>query len=637
MEENNNNNNNNQFTQNLIQQFTNLLKSSHNFPDFIIKTDSYQFPSHKSILSFRSPYFTNFFKENESNEISFFEFNNQTISNILLYIYSSQIQFNDQDLLQFFKASILFQLDLLSNFLENQIIQKINEENVFQILSDNKSINSLKLNDSCLEFIEQNFENLIKKSEFLHLSQQQIIQIISNKSKNQENIGIEFFDVLHKYLNQRIQNVDEKIKNQKLKQLFNQFLSKINIDIFKKEDFKKIQELEYLPTHFLFQISKKESDKVDEMKKLQEKLENEKKIEIEKLENEKKIEIEKVENEKKIFQEKLENEKKIEIENEKKKFSVIQKISGMEIKDEDIDFFYKFFQDLDSILKQQDTIEITNTQEMNGEINCNNLIIRNGGVLTVKAWDGNSGGVLKIKAKSMIIIEKGGKIDLSGKGYRGGDAVPQCTNGKAKQGESFNGRGGDLQDANKGGGGAGLGCSSFGSIGGGGGGYGTKGEDSEPNRWQGGNHPGGKGGEIYGDEKITQLYLGSGGGSGHPYSNGQTKGKGGNGGGALLLEANTIINNGEIYCNGEKGEDGINGTFGSGGGGGSGGSILFISKLIFNNGTIEAKGGEKGIGYPLSSHPGINSSGGKGGNGRIAVCGVAKGLTPNPNWFIYQN
>ncbi|KAJ5077600.1 bonus isoform c-related [Anaeramoeba ignava] len=275
-------------------------------------------------------------------------------------------------------------------------------------------------------------------------------------------------------------------------------------------------------------------------------------------------------------------------------------------------------------------IEITGQEEFPEKIVCEQLIIKNGGVLTVKPWDGTSGGTLKIYAKQRVVIEKGGRIDLSGKGYRGGDAVAQSFNGKANQGESYLGYGGDDQVANSGGGGAGLGSSAFGGFGGGGGGYGDQGKDAEANRYSGQLHPGAKGGEIYGDEKISTLYLGSGGGSGHPYSNGQTKGKGGNGGGAIFIQSRSLSNDGEILCNGENGEDAVNSTYGSGGGGGSGGSILIIANLT-NNGTISAKGGLGGKAFPSAS-PGINSSGGAGGDGRIAVFGPAKGISSTPAW-----
>ena len=52
---------------------------------------------------------------------------------------------------------------------------------------------------------------------------------------------------------------------------------------------------------------------------------------------------------------------------------------------------------------------------------------------------------------------------------------------------------------------------------------------------------------------ITHLVTG---GSGHPWCPG-IGGKGGNGGGALRINAWKIINNGTISCNGEDGKEGI--------------------------------------------------------------------------------
>lgn len=40
--------------------------------------------------------------------------------------------------------------------------------------------------------------------------------------------------------------------------------------------------------------------------------------------------------------------------------------------------------------------------------------VTNGGVLTVQHWDGTRGGRLMVIAKNSIIIEKGGKIDVTG-------------------------------------------------------------------------------------------------------------------------------------------------------------------------------------------------------------------------------
>eukprot|EP01083_Nonionella_stella_P313777 1127863_1 len=232
------------------------------------------------------------------------------------------------------------------------------------------------------------------------------------------------------------------------------------------------------------------------------------------------------------------------------------------------------------------------------------VLVKANGTLTTTPWNGTNGGKLRLQIQTLV-IESNATIDLNGLGYKGGKAKQKEVNGTAFTGESVNSPSECKTNANKGGGGGGSGSGWSGSTGGGGGGYGTKGSDS-----------GGKGGDIYGDSKVTNLYLGSGGGSGHP--SGSCDGKcGGNGGGALKITAQKIIikNKGSISCNGHNAPSVNNALDVSGGGGGSGGSIHIKAQNIINNGQIMAKGGkgaQKGSG-------GLCSRGGDGGYGRIRI------------------
>ena len=135
-----------------------------------------------------------------------------------------------------------------------------------------------------------------------------------------------------------------------------------------------------------------------------------------------------------------------------------------------------------------------------------------------------------------------------------------------------------------------------------------------------------------------------GGSAGSYYAN--KGGKGGNGGGALRINACKIINRGTISCNGEDGSAGNisiffsslplllfislpflshpfysyphTGTlYGSSGGGGSGGSIYLQAVELENSGTITAVGGQGGGCAPCPSN--MSSKGGSGGHGRIRI------------------
>ena len=121
--------------------------------------------------------------------------------------------------------------------------------------------------------------------------------------------------------------------------------------------------------------------------------------------------------------------------------------------------------------------------------------------------------MLRLTCKRLI-LDDGGRIDLSGKGYKGGQH-------KGFQGFSYKGESKQSKENNfGGGGGAGL-------MGGGGAGFATKGVSG---------YNGGKGGRPYGNKKLTpKVLMGSGGGTG------LFNMKGTSGGGAIIIECDDCI------------------------------------------------------------------------------------------------
>ena len=156
------------------------------------------------------------------------------------------------------------------------------------------------------------------------------------------------------------------------------------------------------------------------------------------------------------------------------------------------------------------------------------------------------------------------------------------------------------------------------AYGGAGGGYGGKGGD-------GFGHI--AAGNAFGDEQISNLYGGSGGGvsAAHPFQLGVFKdprGRGGSGGGAIeIVAVNDIVigSNSVISCEGEPGADG----YMSAGGGGSGGSILLAAGgSIQIDGNLSVAGGDGGRRKSVAPADQDNSFGGHGGagsGGRIAL------------------
>ncbi|MBI2425093.1 MAG: BACON domain-containing protein [Candidatus Hydrogenedentes bacterium] len=256
-----------------------------------------------------------------------------------------------------------------------------------------------------------------------------------------------------------------------------------------------------------------------------------------------------------------------------------------------------------------------------------NLTISSGGSLSVSAFSGDpaqivdprDGGVIRIKVHGTLLIHAGGRIDASGKGYRGGTLEGAAPGLIGQRGDSW-GIGGDIGNTSiRGGGGGGFGeLPGQGNPGSGGGGGHL--EPGEPGLAGDGSPLGGRGGlsfdDVAAEESSNFLSdypfprFGSGGGRG-----GQTAtfaadaSLGGRGGGVVIIEAREIINLGAIRANGAKGGDDL-----SGGGGGAGGSIQ-IRSLSAANGVVTATGGAGGVSL-------INDNNGGAGGAGIPVWDV---------------
>lgn len=201
------------------------------------------------------------------------------------------------------------------------------------------------------------------------------------------------------------------------------------------------------------------------------------------------------------------------------------------------------------------------TLNMSGYYVYDNVVLINGGNITIQPWNGTFGGNLSIVADNFTIYA-GSYIFGNGSGWRGGIYSVRTSEG--------------------------YGNGSSGNNDGGGAGYGGKGSNGSFF----GAEPGGK---TYNASNIV-TEKGSGGGS----SSAQD---GGNGGGYLRLNiSRNLTLYGEINLNGES-KFRINAVAGAG----SGGGVWITTSQIFGNGIINISGGS------------VNNSGGGGGGGRLYI------------------
>ena len=277
------------------------------------------------------------------------------------------------------------------------------------------------------------------------------------------------------------------------------------------------------------------------------------------------------------------------------------------------------------------------------------------GTLSAPAWDGHTGGILVVEATDRLTLAAG--VDLTGRGFRGGDRNGQATAGGLTYICPFNsGRGGIKGEgitelpqaacrgklANGGGGG-----NDHNGGGGGGGNYGAGGVGGHG--WKSNSlsnlsdlDKGGRGGvnlQDYYDSGLPKLFLGGGGGGGHQ-NNGASY-PAGNGGGIVIL-ISPILEVAQPVSILAAGVDALDHQINDGaGGGGGGGSILLDVGQVLSPAslTLDVSGGDGATIHTRDQH----GPGGGGGGGVInstspLPAGVTRVLAGGePGYFITTN
>ncbi|MBI5514993.1 MAG: hypothetical protein HY909_14550 [Deltaproteobacteria bacterium] len=251
-----------------------------------------------------------------------------------------------------------------------------------------------------------------------------------------------------------------------------------------------------------------------------------------------------------------------------------------------------------------------------------NVTVPNDRVLTAPAWDGNNGGILVLDVAGALTVA--GHIDMDGQGFRGRShpGTYRCMRGFQGEGQLGVGSA-DIASNGSGGGGGGAGQD---DGAGGGGGHGAMGAGGPP-RDPGGSCaerspiPGGAGGVEVGAADLSRgLFMGGAGGEGGADEDGCHPGRGGLGGGIILVRARSItvaatglfVSSGDV---GVRGDSSCGGCGMGGGGGGAGGSVRLVAltTATFGTGRLRVEGAEGALGTCGSNR------GGSGARGRIGV------------------
>lgn len=268
-------------------------------------------------------------------------------------------------------------------------------------------------------------------------------------------------------------------------------------------------------------------------------------------------------------------------------------------------------------------------------------------VLTCPSWNGSTGGVLAVKANRLNV---NAAIDVSGKGFKGADTLSDsdCYGGGfspytgyacavsdfcgAKKGEGI----ANIPTAGEYGRGAaangGGGANDHNAGGGGGGNFGKGGAGGARLNAVSctGLFPGIGGFAQTYTSSLNAVFMGGGGGAGDGNNGQQTPGA--NGGGLILIIADTLEGTQvSISARGDSVRHAAVGD-GSGGGGAGGGILLSVNHYLYDSLLIDIRGG-KGSNNMAGFDPTPNRCFGPGGGGGGGVCWYKGSALPNSRFL----
>jgi large repetitive protein len=255
------------------------------------------------------------------------------------------------------------------------------------------------------------------------------------------------------------------------------------------------------------------------------------------------------------------------------------------------------------------------------------VTVQSGFTYTGKAWNGTTGGLLTFICQGFTNVA--GTIDVSEKGFRGGNGrasagtsqAGEGTAGPATESLSPNGNGGGGNADPADGGGYGAGC---------GGSNATLGEVGQGQ----GTYTAGQAGSVVGNADMSTLNLGGGGGGNAVVGSGVTPGNGGRGGGICIIFTGELVVTGFIKANGGRGTQGDQGGTPLGMGASGSGGVVWIetSSATIGVNLIQANGGARG-----DANDNGTVYGGFGGNGYVTINSCNRVGTTNQGSVTYND
>lgn len=145
---------------------------SDELSDFTINVENCSFKCHKAILSSRSEVFRHMFlsnmKEAQSDKVSIYDMNADTISNLLIFMYTDNLE-PKKITIQLLGAADKYLVTSLKEMCEIELSQKVTVDNVCEYWYAAYLHRTLRLQETAVEFMASNLSDIKDTPEFQEL------------------------------------------------------------------------------------------------------------------------------------------------------------------------------------------------------------------------------------------------------------------------------------------------------------------------------------------------------------------------------------------------------------------------------------------------------------------------------------
>ncbi|XP_055840265.1 kelch-like protein 5 [Episyrphus balteatus] len=173
------------YANHFIEELFSLFEKGDLTDVCIIGSDEVRFNAHKNVLAVGSDFFAAMFasplKESVTNEVRIQEVNGEILKSILEFIYTGTIELKSKSVPEILSAAHFFQMQSLIFECQEFMVQELDPSNCLGIALFAKQHDLKDLYETAFQFACTHFEEVSKMEEFLNLSEDQVVMMISNE------------------------------------------------------------------------------------------------------------------------------------------------------------------------------------------------------------------------------------------------------------------------------------------------------------------------------------------------------------------------------------------------------------------------------------------------------------------------